>query len=223
MGTSEITRSPHLSGEASFSGNNSPALRPDSPISAASGADAADWQFARREAVVARLNGTDVNLDNLADADLTSLYHDILKVKGQRRGTSMGRPESRMSSYLGSVYDDEDDENASSVFTRPFSGDTWGTENSSIDSGLALLAPALQQVDEQLREARESMEQQLEEQRDEYESKLQTMAASSAAAEEIKAERAQMETKLKIVQEEMQVRAGRLCLVKVLSRSGSKC
>lgn len=42
--------------------------RPSSP--AESAAEGADWNYARREAVVARLNGTEVDLDTLGDQDL---------------------------------------------------------------------------------------------------------------------------------------------------------
>lgn len=42
--------------------------RPSSPSESA--ADGADWNYARREAVVARLNGTDVDLETLGDQDL---------------------------------------------------------------------------------------------------------------------------------------------------------
>lgn len=51
------------------SGTSSPAPdRPPSPTSTN-----VDWSYARREAVVARLNGKDVDLEKLDDADLNRL------------------------------------------------------------------------------------------------------------------------------------------------------
>ena len=200
-------RSPRLGQDGNFSGTNSPAIRPDSPISSASNAEVPDWSFARREAVIARLNGTEINLDSLGEQDLNNLYHDILKVKGARRErASVGRSESRLS-YVESAYDDDEDRGSSSVWNRPFSGETWTADDTSVDSGLALSAPALRQVDKQLREVRESMEEQLNAQRVEFEARLQEMAASSSAAKEVETEKAEMGVKLKTVQEEMQVSA----------------
>lgn len=51
------------------SGTSSPV--PDSPSSPT--ASNVDWSYARREAVVARLNGTDVDLDKLDDGELGRL------------------------------------------------------------------------------------------------------------------------------------------------------
>lgn len=58
----ESVRSPQVDSD-----HGSP-RRPSSPIESA--ADGADWSYARREAVVARLNGTDVDLETLGDQDL---------------------------------------------------------------------------------------------------------------------------------------------------------
>ncbi|BGP31033.1 hypothetical protein JCM10296v2_002797 [Rhodotorula toruloides] len=119
------------------SGVSSPATRPDSPMSNA------DWAFARREAVVARLNGKDVNLDQMTDNDLNRLYSSILRVKHSRTASSVAgsdRPESRMS-FLDSVTEDgdDDDEDSSDFRSRPHSGGTWTTDPTSLaDSTLTL-------------------------------------------------------------------------------------
>jgi len=128
--------------------SSSPATRPDSPASAD---QAADWSFARREAVSARLNvnGRDVNLDQLPDEELGRLYSSILRVRHSRTASSLGggsdRPESRMS-FMDSVTedgDDEDDEDrerdGQSGSRRPFSTGTWATDPTSLaDSTLTL-------------------------------------------------------------------------------------
>ncbi|GAA6061161.1 hypothetical protein JCM10212_005747 [Sporobolomyces blumeae] len=123
---------------------SSPRTRPESPMSLAG--DNADWSYARREAVVARLNGKDVNLDALKDEDLNHLYANILKVRHSRTASSAtsvasgDRPESRMS-LLDSVTEDGDDEEDSSdgALSRPFSGSTWTTGRTSMaDSTLTL-------------------------------------------------------------------------------------
>ncbi|GAA6005007.1 hypothetical protein JCM11491_002305 [Sporobolomyces phaffii] len=124
---------------------SSPRARPESPMSLAG--ENADWSYARREAVVARLNGKDVNLDALKDEDLNQLYSSILKVRHSRTSSvatsiaSGDRPESRMS-LLDSVTEDGDDEEGSSSFgagSRPYSGGTWTTDQTSMrDSTMTL-------------------------------------------------------------------------------------
>lgn len=103
----------------------------------------ADWSYAQKEAVVARLNGKDVNLDQLTNQDLANLYSSILKVRHSRTASSVAsgdRPESRMSfmdgiSEAGDDEEDEEDETRS----RPFSGSTWTTDPTSLaDSTLTL-------------------------------------------------------------------------------------
>ncbi|GAA5893813.1 hypothetical protein JCM8208_001251 [Rhodotorula glutinis] len=128
--------------------SSSPATRPDSPASAD---QAADWSFARREAVSARLNvnGRDVNLDQLPDEELGRLYSSILRVRHSRTASSLGggsdRPESRMS-FMDSVTEDGDDEDEEDRERdgqlgsgRPFSTGTWATDPTSLaDSTLTL-------------------------------------------------------------------------------------
>ncbi|GAA5877032.1 hypothetical protein JCM3774_006880 [Rhodotorula dairenensis] len=121
--------------------------RPESPMDP--GDTAVDWSYARREAVVARLNGRDVNLDQLNDGDLNQLYSNILRVRHSRTSSGMvgsDRPESRMS-YLDSVTEDGDDRDEDedgdgsrrSSRIRPQSDTTWTTDPTSVaDSSLSL-------------------------------------------------------------------------------------
>ncbi|GAA5927744.1 uncharacterized protein JCM15063_005982 [Sporobolomyces koalae] len=130
-------RSPLLASPHDDAGTSSPRLRPESPMPAAG--ENADWSYARREAVVARLNGKEVNLDALKDEDLNQLYSSILKVRHSRTSSvatstaSGDRPESRMS-FLDSVTEDMDDGEASSsgAGSRPFSSGTWTTDQTSV-------------------------------------------------------------------------------------------
>ncbi|GJN89903.1 hypothetical protein Rhopal_002892-T1 [Rhodotorula paludigena] len=120
-------------------GTASPATRPESPLSLAP--ENADWSYARREAVVARLNGKDVKLDQMSDDELSRLYSSILRVRHSRTASSVAgsdRPESRMS-YLDSVTEDDDDDEEDDERVRPFSSGTWGTDPMSLaDSTLTL-------------------------------------------------------------------------------------
>lgn len=135
-------RSPLLDPSDDATAASSPRTRPESPLSGSgAGFENADWSYARREAVVARLNGKDVNLDALEDADLNQLYSSILKVRHSRTSSvatsvaSGDRPESRMSLLDSVTEDDDDDEGACSSFgasSRPYSGGTWSTDRTSM-------------------------------------------------------------------------------------------
>ncbi|KAF6762514.1 kinesin-like protein [Ephemerocybe angulata] len=70
--------------------------RPDSPASSDDELDHVDWNYAKREAALARL-GLDPQLDNLPDEDLNKLYEKITKVKTMRDHNSKSRPESSLS------------------------------------------------------------------------------------------------------------------------------
>ncbi|ORY91503.1 hypothetical protein BCR35DRAFT_298679 [Leucosporidium creatinivorum] len=185
-------RSP-LIDEIEDAGTSSPATRPESPMSTA---ENADWSYARREAVVARLNGSNVNLDELRDEDLNQLYSSILKVRHSRTASSVAsgdRPESRMS-YMESVTeddDDEDDHSSSSPWNRPFSGSTWSTEPTSIGDSTMTLNQA-PEVEERLQAVKL-----------EYEERIKTMTESAAEVDEVKAEKQQMQAKLKSLETQM--------------------
>lgn len=75
--------------------NSENSTRPDSPTSSTDEQFDVDWNFAKREAALARL-GLDPSLDNLPDDDLNKLYEKITKVKTMRDHTK-SRPESSMS------------------------------------------------------------------------------------------------------------------------------
>lgn len=172
--------------------------RPDSPSeSATSGAaEDVDWSFARREAVVARLDGSDINLDQLADSDLNTLYRDIRKVRSLRQGTSLGRPDSRMS------YMEEEDSSAESRSVRPFSGDTWLTDDTSIDS--SLLSGQHGESAIGIQEMKREMEAQLENQKRIYEERLGEAANSAMSVDDVTRHRVDMESQLQTLQAEMQ-------------------
>jgi kinesin family protein 1 len=127
-----------------------------------------------------------------------SLFNDIQKVRGQRRTASVGRSESRLS-YL---YED-DDSSTGSPASRPFSGQTWSTDDTSLENGLNITGVALPDLDERLTEVRQDMETQLAEQRIEYEEKLKTMENAAISSHDIEIERATMQTQLHFVQQEM--------------------
>ncbi|SCZ97867.1 BZ3501_MvSof-1269-A2-R1_Chr7-2g09344 [Microbotryum saponariae] len=187
-------RSP-LSNEFDDAGSkDSPAgTRPESPMSTAE----ADWSYARREAVVARLNGQHVNLDKLKDDELNRLYADILKVRHSRTAssaTSGDRPESRMS-FLDSVHEgDDDDEDEAGGRSGRHSGGTWSTGPTSYgdvgDSTLTLSQSP-------------DFDDRVQAVKDEYETKLQTMANANVKVEEATAEKAQMEARLKSLEAKM--------------------
>ncbi|KAI5480411.1 hypothetical protein MNV49_000986 [Pseudohyphozyma bogoriensis] len=177
-------RSPLINGfEEREAGTSSPVTRPDSPMSTV---ENADWSYAFREAVVARLPGTNVDLDKLKDDDLNKLYQDILKVRHSRTGSIVsgdGRPESRMS-FMDSVTEDgDDDDDDSGGFNRPFSSSTWSTGPTSIgDSTITLSSPP-------------EFEERLHSVKEEY--------------EDVRAEKVQMEAKLKALESQMKAQKQR--------------
>lgn len=152
----------------------------------------ADWSYARKEAVVARLNGANVNLDKLRDDDLNKLFADIVKVRHARTTStaSIDRPESRMS-YLGSVTEDGDEDDSQGSATRPFSGSTWSTVATSLAESSATLSTPPD--DDRFSAVKE-----------EYETRFRTMSESAAEVDEVKEEKRIMEDKLKLMEAEMQ-------------------
>ncbi|CCM05667.1 uncharacterized protein FIBRA_07897 [Fibroporia radiculosa] len=156
--------------------------RPQSPASSVDLADV-DWTFAKREAAFARL-GLDPSLDNLPDEDLNKLFEKIAKVKTMRDHNAKPRPESSLSQV-----DDIWSESG-----RPFSSDAF-TDDTSVDAMTSHDSP---DVGGSLKD----VQSQLETQRVEFESRLQAIAESSEA-EDLKAEKEQMEHQLKLVQSHM--------------------
>ncbi|SCV70600.1 BQ2448_3362 [Microbotryum intermedium] len=188
-------RSPLSNDFDNAASKGSPAgTRPESPMSTAE----ADWSYARREAVVARLNGQNVNLDKLKDEELNRLYADILKVRHSRTASSVtsgDRPDSRMS-LLDSVHegDDDEDEPGEGRSGRPYSGGTWSTGPTSygdLDESTLTLSRSPDLGDR------------VQAFKDEYETKLQTMADANVKVEVVTAEKAQMEAKLRSLEAKM--------------------
>lgn len=98
----------------------------------------------------------------------------------------MGRPDSRMSMMESS--DEEDGiSSTGSPSTRPFSGETWMTDDTSMDSTATL--------------SRDEMRSQLDQQRVEYEERLRNLNRPAIDAE---TERHLMESKVEEIQQQMQ-------------------
>ncbi|THH02632.1 hypothetical protein EW145_g6722 [Phellinidium pouzarii] len=164
-------------------GQGTPVTRPDSPSSDAEFEDV-DWNFAKREAAFARL-GLDPALDNLPDEDLNKLYEKISKVKTLRDITAR-RPESSLSQA-----DDVWSESG-----KPMPSDAM-TDDTSLDAGPSHGSP---DIDNSLRTAQNHLEMQ----KVDFESRLQAMSdGGTSEAEDIKAEKDQMEAQLKLVQVQM--------------------
>ncbi|CAH1762191.1 4166_t:CDS:10 [Entrophospora sp. SA101] len=152
---------------------------PDSPTSTASLMSEAviDWNFARRE--VALNYGVDPT--NLPDEDLQKLMDDIKKIQISRK-----RPDSRSGDF--------DDDTESRTSEKMGSYEPTDTNYSSeLES----------EIEGKVKQLKEEMQQQFETQRQEYEDKIKQMNASNLEADELKAEKKQMEEKLKMVQDEM--------------------
>ncbi|KAI1788971.1 kinesin-domain-containing protein [Ganoderma leucocontextum] len=156
------------------------ATRPGSPTGSCVDLNDADWTFAKREAALARL-GLDPSLDNLPDEDLNKLFEKITKVKTMRDHNAK-RPESSLSQA-----DDIWSESGRPVDAL--------TDDTSVDAMTSHDSP---EMGESLKE----VQSQLENQRVEFESRLQAIAESSEA-EDLKAEKEQMERQLKLVQVHM--------------------
>lgn len=152
-----------------------PSTRPESRVSSADEADV-DWNFARREAALARL-GLDPALDNLPDEDINRLFERITKVKSMRDHNSKPRPESSLS-----VRDDIWSESG-----RPFSSDA-NTDDTSLEAGASHSTP---DVDGPLKDVQYQLE-----------SRLQAITESSEA-EDLKVEKDHMEHQLKMVQQQL--------------------
>lgn len=161
--------------------NLTPAItRPESPSSSVDMNDV-DWNFAKREAAFARL-GLDPALDNLPDEELNKLYEKITRVKALR---SVGpRPESSLS-QADDVWSESGRPLPSDILTDDTSVDAMTNDNSPEMAG-------------SMRE----MQSQLETQRVEFEQRLQAISEYSEA-DDLKAEKQQMEHQLKLVQVHM--------------------
>ncbi|EGO27133.1 hypothetical protein SERLADRAFT_354579 [Serpula lacrymans var. lacrymans S7.9] len=153
-----------------------PSTRPDSPTSSSADEADVDWNFARREAALARL-GLDPTLDNLPDEEINKLFERITKVKTMRDHNSKPRPESSLSQA-----DDVWSESG-----RPFSSDAT-TDDTSLDAGPSHGSP---EMDGPLKDVQHQLE-----------SRLQAITESTEA-DDLKVEKDHMEHQLKLVQRQM--------------------
>ncbi|KIM45780.1 hypothetical protein M413DRAFT_440818 [Hebeloma cylindrosporum] len=156
---------------------NSP--RPDSPTSSTDEQFDVDWNFAKREAALARL-GLDPALDNLPDDDLNKLFEKITKVKTMRDHNSKSRPESSLSQA----------DDVWSETSRPQTSDA-NTDDTSLyavpsNGGSPAVDNSLKDVQHQL------------------ESRLQEIIGESTEAEDLKIEKEHMEHQLRLVRTQMQ-------------------
>ena len=164
-------------------GQGTPVTRPDSPTSSADLGDV-DWNYAKREAALTRL-GLDPTLDNLPDEDLNKLYEKISKVKTLRDINSR-RPESSLS-QADDVWSESGKPMPSEVMT----------DDTSVDAGPSHGSPDLDQT-------LQTAQDQLETQKADFESRLLALSdGGSSEAEDLKAEKEQMEAQLKLVQVQM--------------------
>ena len=169
-------------------GNGEGSTRPHSPTGSSGDLDGndVDWTFAKREHAFARL-GLDPALDNLPDEDLNRLFEKITKVKTMRDHISKSRPESSLSQAMDSFSQGMDD-----VWSESGRAFDACTDDTSVDANGTL------DLDGSARDVRD----QLESRRLEFESRLQAIGESSEA-EDLKAEKQQMEHQLKLIQNQM--------------------
>jgi kinesin family protein 1 len=126
-------------------------------------------------------------LDNLPDEDLNRLFEKIAKVKTMRDHIAKPRPESSLSQAIDSLSQGIDD-----VWSDSGRAFDAFTDDTSVD------ANGTPDAEGSARDPRD----QLESQRAEFESRLQAIGESSEA-EDLKAEKHQMEHQLKLIQNQM--------------------
>ncbi|KAF8937161.1 kinesin-like protein Klp8 [Dissophora ornata] len=173
-----------------------PEDRPDSPLSSGSvQSEIPDWNFARKEAVIHAHMLSESNINQLKDQDLDVLFENIAKIRYMRKGV---RPESRTGSNL-----DDDLESRSSRFS--YNG-RWHGEGALGDDGRESPIPPLESsawaLKEKLRLAQEEIHQ-INQQKQEYETKIQNLSAAEAKSDELLAEKALMEERLRQATDEL--------------------
>ena len=174
--------------------------RSESPFRLGAGRDS-DWSFARREAANAIL-GADQKISHLTDDELDTLFDDVQRVRAVRRG----RPESRLHTT-----DEEDSESVTSFPFRENHMSNGTIDNFSLDT--ALTVPNTPQIedgdenqsgDERIQLVRDGMQMQLDEQKKEYQEKLRLAESSAHDVEELKSEKARMESALQAMKDNLQ-------------------
>ncbi|KAG0294799.1 kinesin-like protein Klp8 [Dissophora globulifera] len=173
-----------------------PEDRPDSPLSSGSvQSEFVDWNYARKEAVIHAHMLSESNINQLKDQDLDVLFDNIAKIRYMRKS---GRSESRAGSHL-----DDDLESRSSRLS--YSG-RWHGEGAFAEDGRESPTPGLESsalaLKEKLRVAQEEM-QLMVQQKQEYEAKIQNLSAAEAKSDELIAEKALMEDRLRQAKEEL--------------------
>ncbi|KAG9321581.1 hypothetical protein KVV02_001267 [Mortierella alpina] len=174
-----------------------PEDRPDSPLSSGSvQSEFVDWNYARKEAVIHAHILSESNINQLKDQDLDVLFDNIAKIRHLRKS---GRSESR----AGSNFDDDSESRSSRL---SFNGGRWHGENALADDGRESPIPPLEAsawaLQEKLRLAQDEM-QKMNQQKQEYEAKIQNLSAAEAKSDELLAEKALMEDRLRKAEEDL--------------------
>ncbi|KAG0055319.1 kinesin-like protein Klp8 [Gryganskiella cystojenkinii] len=173
-----------------------PDERPDSPISSGSVmSEFVDWNYARKEAVIHAHMLSESNINQLKDQDLDVLFDNIAKIRYMRKTV---RSESR----AGSNFDDDSESRSSRLSFM----ERWHGENALAEDGRESPIPPLESsalaLKEKLRLAQEEMSQ-MTQQKQEYEAKIQNLSAAEAKSDELLAEKAQMEERLRQAKEDL--------------------
>ncbi|KAF9955154.1 kinesin-like protein Klp8 [Mortierella alpina] len=200
--SSSIVSSPASKPTQQQVGSNSmeddrPEDRPDSPISSASVmSEFVDWNYARKEAVIHAHMLSDSSINQLKDQDLDALFDNIAKIRYMRKSI-------RSDSRAGSNFDDETESRSSrmSILDR-WQGDHSALEEDSRESPIPPLESSALALKEKLRIAEEEV-QQMNQQRQEYESKIQNLSAIEAKSDDLLAEKALMEDRLRQAKEDL--------------------
>ncbi|GJJ69254.1 kinesin family member 1 [Entomortierella parvispora] len=174
-----------------------PDERPDSPLSSGSVmSEFVDWNYARKEAVIHAHMLSESNINQLKDQDLDVLFDNIAKIRYMRKSV---RSESR----AGSNFDDDVESRSSRLSFM----ERWHGENALTEDGRESPIPPLESsalaLKEKLRLAQEEMLQ-MTQQKQEYEAKIQNLSAAEAKSDELLAEKARMEERLRQAKEDLQ-------------------
>ncbi|KND89749.1 Kinesin-like protein [Tolypocladium ophioglossoides CBS 100239] len=163
--------------------------RPESPASFLRNGRDSDWSLARREAAGAIL-GSDQNFGSLTDEELNALFEEVQRARAER---------------VNGREDGDDSESATSYQLREKYMSTGTIDHFALDTVLTMPStPKQGEAEDRLKEAREEMQNQLERQKEEFQEQLKNAEAANVEVEEIKKEKAKMETALKELKEDMQ-------------------
>ncbi|KAL6878832.1 hypothetical protein J3F83DRAFT_724053 [Trichoderma novae-zelandiae] len=163
--------------------------RPDSPAFFQRNGKDSDWSLARREAAGAIL-GTDHNFASLTDEELNALFEEVQRARAERVN---GRD------------DGDDSESATSYPIREKYMSTGTIDNFSLDTALTMPStPRQGEHDDRFREVRDEFQSQFDRQKMEFIGQLKGAEASDMEVEEIKLEKARMETALRELKEDME-------------------